>query len=326
MRSGRFFLGWGLWAAMAATTCPAQTATPQTTAAIQSTKNMSDQDLALAVANSLGPAGIVPRTTGFNASVISSSQYDSITGWANILTPSLAWRFNRYVSADVATPLFLYMRSQRVVQPTTGPPYTDTTIRHGLPGDTTMALHLSSKSFSMGKLGDFNDVLTGSLAAPTGSVEDGIGAGKVTYNVTNHLQSASFLAPYVDLGIGSTSRLQNRRVQRSQTSRGELANFGVGVSLELPRASTLYLEGYEQLPLGTQTVYQVDPRSGRPDATQNSNGLAEDNGINLSLDVPLAPHLTWSAFYSRGLRLHEDTVGFAFTMLLRNPMHKNTDR
>ena len=287
---------------------------------------MSDQDLALAVANSLGPAGIVPRATGFNASVISSSQYDSITGWANILTPSLAWRFNRYVSADVATPLFLYMRSQRMVQPATGPPHLDTTISHGLPGDTTMALHLGSPSFTMGKLGDFYNVLTGSLSAPTGSVPDGIGAGKVTYNVTNHLQSASFLSPYIDLGIGSTSRLQNRRVQRSQTSRGQLANFGVGVSMELPRASTIYLEGYEQLPLGSQTIYQVDGRTGRPDATQNSNGLAEDNGINLSVDIPMAPHIIWSGFYSRGLRLHEDTVGFAFTLLLRNSLRKNTDR
>ncbi len=326
MRSGRFFLRWCLFPMMVTGICPAQTATPQAAPALQNTKTMSDQELALAVATSLGPTGIVPRTTGFNASIISSSQYDSITGWANILTPSLAWRFNRYVSADVATPLFLYMRSQRVVQPTTGAPYTDTTIRHGLPGDTTMALHLSSNSFTMGKLGDFYDVLTSSLSTPTGSVQDGIGAGKVTYNVTNHLQSASFLAPYVDLGIGSTSRLQNRRVQRSQTSRGELANFGVGVSLELPRASTLYLEGYEQLPMGSQTIYQVDPHSGRPDATQSSNGLAEDNGINLSLDVPVVPHLTWSVFYSRGLRLHEDTVGFAFTLLLRNPHHRDTDR
>lgn len=288
---------------------------------------MSDQELAVAVANSLGPTGIVPRATGFNASIITSSQYDSITGWANVLTPSIAWRFNRYISADVATPLFLYMRSQRAITPPGGgPAYTETAIRHGLPGDTTMAAHVSSKTFTMGRLGDFNNVVTGSLSAPTGSVEDGIGAGKPTYNVTNHLQSASFFAPYIDLGIGSTSRLQNRRVQRSQTSRGQLANFGVGVSMLLPHASTVYLEGYEQLPLGTQTVYQVDPRTGRPDATQGRNGLAEDNGINLSLDIPLVPHLTWSVFYSRGLRLHEDTGGFALTFILRNPLKRNQDK
>jgi len=308
--------------------CPAQTASSQAAAALQqSTRSMSDQELAVAVANSLGPAGIVPRATGFNASVISSSQYDSITGWANVLTPSLAWRFNRYLSADVATPLFMYMRSQRVIVPTGGrPAYLDTTVRRDLPGDTTMAAHISSKGFTMGRLGDFYNVVTGSLSAPTGSVEDGIGAGKVTYNVTNHLQSASFFAPYVDLGIGSTSRLQNRRVQRAQTSRGQLANFGVGVSMLLPHASTVYLEGYEQLPLGNQTVYQVDPRTGRPTATQDRNGLAEDNGINLSLDIPVSPHVTWSAFYSRGLRLHEDTTGFALTFILRNPLKPNQNR
>ena len=312
-----------------ATACHAQTASSQATAAaaIQSTHNMSDQELAVAVANSLGPTGIVPRATGFNASVITSSQYDSITGWANTLTPSLAWRFNHYVSVDVATPIFMYMRSQRYEIPTTGGPDTiQTTIRHGLPGDTTMAAHVSSKAFTLGSLGDFYNVTTGSLSAPTGSVEDGIGAGKVTYNVTNHFQSASFLAPYVDLGIGSTSRLQNRRVQRAQTSRGQLANFGLGVSMLLPHSSTIYLEGYEQLPLGNQTVYQVDPHSGRPDATQGINGLAEDNGINLSLDIPLVPHLTWSVFYSRGLRLHEDTGGFALTFILRNPIKRSRDK
>ena len=288
---------------------------------------MSDQELTRVVANSLGRAANV-SDRGLNASVTSSSQFDSITGAANVLTPAIGWRFNRHVSAEVSTPVFLYMRSSRTVMPTNPavPPQTVTTLRHGLPGDTTMAAHVSSNSFTMDRLGDFRNTVTGSLAAPTGSVEDGVGAGKVTYNVTNHLQSESFLAPYVDLGIGSTSRLQSQRLQRAQTSRGELANFGVGVSMALPHASTVYLEAYEQLPIGKQTVFQVSPRNGRPSATQGRNGLAEDNGINLSADIPVAPHLMWSAFYSRGLRLHEDTAGFSFTILLRNPRRSTGDR
>ncbi len=331
MRTGMLCVGVviGMMAAAIATHCCAQTAArPQATVA-QSTHSMSDDQLALAVATSLGPAGIVPHESGFNASLISSSQYDSITGWANVLTPSLAWRFNRYLSADVATPIFLYMRSQHTVtKPNSFGGYvvsTETRIRHGLPGDTTMAAHVSTKSFTMGGLGEFRDIVTGSLSAPTGSVQDGVGAGKVTYNVTNHLQSSSLLAPYLDLGIGSTSRLQNRRLQKSQTSRGTLANFGAGVSVALPRFSTMYLEAYEQLPIGSQTVFQVDPRRGRPGSSVAPNGLAEDNGINFSVDVPLVPHTTWSGFYSRGLRLHEDTVGFALTFLLRNPMRRPMD-
>ncbi|SEC26569.1 hypothetical protein SAMN05443244_3046 [Terriglobus roseus] len=286
---------------------------------------MSDDELALAVASSLGPSGIIPFRSGFNASIITSSQFDTVTGWANVLTPSLAYRFNRYFSADVSAPIFLYLRSQHTVDttiPGQAPSFTRLTdIRHGVPGDTVMAAHWSSKHFDMGKAGSFGNTLTGSLSAPTGSSEDGIGAGKVTYNFTDHVQSDAFLAPYIDVGIGTTSRLQNQRLQRSQTSRGNLFNLGAGVSLELPRASTIYLEGYEQLPLGSQTVFQTDPRSGRPGqaTVQTNSGLAEDNGVNLSLDVPVAPHAMWSGFYSHGFRLHEDTVGFAFTFLLRSP-------
>jgi hypothetical protein len=289
-----------------------------------SSKTMTDDELALAVASSLGPVGIIPSQNGFNASLITSSQWDSVSDWANVLTPSVAWRFNRYLSADVAAPIFLYMRSQRISGGTM--PTATTDVRHDVVGDTVMAAHLSSRHFTMGKLGGFGDTLTGSLSAPTGSVQDGVGAGKTTYNATNHLQSNSLLAPYLDLGIGSTGRLQNRRLQRAQTSRGELLNIGVGISAELPRASTLYLEAYEQLPLGKQTIYQSDPRNGRPRVTQTMNSLAEDNGVSLSLDVRVAPHMTWSAYYSRGLRLHEDTVGFAFTFILRNPVRLTTSR
>lgn len=273
---------------------------------------MSDDELALAVAKSLRPNGVVPVQRGFSASVVSSSQYDSITDWSNVLTPGIAYRFNRYLSADVATPIFLYMRSQH----TDPAGVTVTKIRHDVPGDTVMAAHAILGNFRAKPLGRFSDTLTGSLSAPTGSSEDGIGAGKMTYNVTNHLQSQSWLAPYLDLGIGTSSRLTNPLLQRSQTSRGELLNIGAGVSLLLPHASALYLEGYEQFPLGKQTVFQVDPRYGRP-GTSQSNGLAEDNGINLSVDVPVAPHVIWSGFYSHALRLHEDTAGFAFTVLLR---------
>lgn len=293
---------------------------------------MSDDELALAVARSLGPSGILPYRSGFNASITTSSQFDTVTGWANVLMPSLAYRFNRYVSADVATPIFLYLRSQHTVDntiPGQAPSLTRLTeIRHGVPGDTVMAAHLSSKHFKIGKAGSFGNTVTGSLSAPTGSSEDGIGAGKVTYNFTNHLQSDSLLAPYVDVGIGTTSRLQNPRLQRSQTSRGKLLNLGAGVSLQLPRASTIYLEGYEQLPLGSQTVFQTDPRSGRPGqaTVQTSSGLAEDNGINFSIDVPVAPHVMWSGFYSHGFRLHEETVGFAFTFLLRSPPRLSSSR
>lgn len=288
-----------------------------------SAAELSDQELAEAVANSLGPAGIVPVEHGFNASLISSSQHDSIAGWSNVLTPTVAYRFNRYVSADVSTPVLLYLRTEEVSAPAPPgspptPPSTTVAVQHGIFADTFLAGHVSPRSFRAGR-SIFYDTVTAQLIAPTGSVSDGVGAGKMTWNVTNHLESGTRFAPFVDIGIGTSSRVQNLRLQQNQTSRGELANFAAGVRLDLPRRLELGLEAFEQLPFGSAVVSQTAARPGGPPETQPTqvtSGLAENNGFNTALDIPLQTHTVLSGFYSRSLRQHEDIAGFSFTFLL----------
>ena len=53
--------------------------------------------------------------------------------------------------------------------------------------------------------------------------------------------------------------------------------------------------------------------------TSTNIGPAEDNGFLTSLDIPLAPHVTMSGFYTRSLRDHDDVGGFSFTFLLKAP-------
>ncbi len=289
----------------------------------RSAAELSDDELASAVATSLGPTGIVPVQRGYNASLISSSQHDSISGWSSVLTPSVAYRFNRVFSADVSTPVFLYIHTQSTVALTSyagGPPTGFTTVsqsQHGIVADTVLAAHAHLPPFLHHRA---YDTLTALLIAPTGSVSDGVGAGKASFNVTNHIESANTWSPYLDLGIGTSSRVQNRRLQRDQTSRGTLANFAVGARIQLPRHADVALEAYEQLPLGSQTVTATQVRQGGPRETtpqSTTSGVAEDNGFNTALDIPLAEHLTLSSFYSRSLRQHEDIAGFSLTFLLK---------
>ena len=292
----------------------------------RSAAELSDDDLAAAVANSLGPAGILPTERGYNASLITSSQHDSISGWSNVLTPSLAYRLNRVFSADVSTPIFLYLHTQSTAAQAASPggPSTGFTtmsqVQHGVLGDTVIAVHAHLPPFTPVRQTPLYDTVSALLIAPTGSVSDGVGAGQTTFNVTNHLEAAERWSPYVDLGIGTSSRVQNRRLQRDQTSRGYLANFAVGVRTLLPRRAVFALEAYEQLPLGSQQVSATKVRQGGPPETTQSTataGVAEDNGFNTALDLPMTPHLTLSGFYSRSLRQHEDIAGFSLTFLLK---------
>ena len=276
-----------------------------------------EEDDLVALASSLGPAGIVPVQRGLNASLISSSQHDSVNGWSEIVTPSLAFRFSRQFSADVATPYFVYLLTDRT-KSVKGKPVTSLGVRRDVLSDTVIAAHWTPSAFSAGRLGDVAASQTVSLVAPTGSVQDGVGAGRVAYNVTSHAESSLPLSPYLDLGAGTSSRLQNRRVQKTQTSTGLLANFAAGVTFPLRAQFGLSVEVYEQLPLGDQTVYQSTVnRKGRTVQRAVGKGLAEDNGFNSSLDVPIDPHISLSGFYSRSLRQHEDTTGFSITYLVR---------
>lgn len=301
-------------------------ATPS--AQTRSAAELSDDELAAAVASSLGPVGVIPVQRGFNASLISSSQHDSISGWSNVLTPSVAYRFNRYVSADVSTPVFLYLRtdSATLTETTPGGPPTGFTYtvqqQHGIVADTFMAVHVNTP-FAVHRHSLYN-TLNALLIAPTGSVSDGVGAGKTTWNLTDHIETGGRWSPYLDLGLGSSSRVQNRRLQQDQTSRGILANFAAGFRFDLPHHLDFAAEAFEQLPLGTQRVSQTGARQGGPPGTYQqvvTSGLAENNGFNTVLDIPLAPRVTLSGFYSRSLRQHEDIAGFSLTFLLRNRMH-----
>lgn len=263
--------------------------------------------------SSNGPAGIVPAQTGFNASLTTATQHDSSSGWASLLNPTLAYRLNSHLSADATLPIYSYI-SIDARRGTKAKPVYKYVTKHGALGDTALAAHLDlSPSL-------FDYTLTGTLGIPTGKPAYGLGAGKVTYNLTNHFEKElGIFTPDIEAGAGDSNSLLGRRVRKSFTSVGTLANFQAGTSIDLPHGIEFESDAYEQLPLTNSTIYSNTGRGKKKVTVVLSTGSAEDNGFNNSLDIPFGGHLMLSGFYNRSLRLHDDVAGFSLTFLLKAP-------
>jgi hypothetical protein len=274
--------------------------------------------------NSEGPAGIVPFASGFNASLITTSQHDSTSGWSNILTPNIAWRFNRHFSMNVEVPVYTYVdvsvATGQVLIP--GAPAPTTTYKletkNFLFGDTTIAGGFELHPRFL----DYN--FTTTLGTPTGDFSNGLGAGQYTYNINNHFEKElfGFIAPDIEFGIGDSSSLIASAIRKSFVAVGEQAHFQAGLNVALPWHNLEFSSNaYEDMPLSSQTVTTITNKGKKGTVklavSSTQENVGEDNGFANTLDIPIANHVMFSSFYNRSLRNHEDTVGFSFVYLLR---------
>ena len=268
---------------------------------------------ASASTNDAGPSGIVPFTQGFNVSLGTSSQHDSSDGWSSILTPGLAYRFNRLFSMSASVPVYAYVNVEANTGTKAKPVYVPET-KHGVPGDTTLAAHLDAHPAQL----DYNATL--SIGLPSGNTAYGLGAGQTTYDVNNHFEkSFGIFSPDIEFGIASSNNLIQTRVHKSYVSVGALAHFQAGTSIALPRNMSLEADAYEILPLNSSTIYSTTGKGKKKVNTATTSGNAEDNGFNTSLDIPFSGHVILSAFYNRSIRNQDDTTGFSLTFLLKAP-------
>jgi hypothetical protein len=269
--------------------------------------------------------GVSSLFRGFNAGINFSGVHDSSVGWFVIATPAVSYTFSSRFSADASTPI--YFRRQ-VDSTNSGPPTNEQTITSvNDPGDTLIGFHTT---FYPGR---FRDTATGSLTAPTGNRSEGLGTGKVTFDFNNHIEryvrETGFL---LDLGIGDSSGLVNNLITPNYNSVGKLAHFQTGAIVWVFRRYYFQSVAYEELPLGSQTVYEIagPPKPGSalspggPAITvSTSTGASEDNGFTTSAGIPITENLTLSGYYNRSLRRHLDTVSVGLTYVLHgNPMNK----
>jgi hypothetical protein len=268
---------------------------------------------AAATTNDSGPAGIVPATRGFNASLGTSSQHDSSNGWSSLLTPNVAYRFNRYFSVDAGVPAYMYINIDANIGTSAKPEYVYSP-KKGVFGDTNLSFHADASALKI----DYN--ATVSMGLPSGNTDYGLGAGQVTYNINNHFEKQfGLFTPDIEVGFGDTSGLVDSRVLRSYIAVGPMMHFQAGSSVNLPLNMTFEADAFEELPLSKDLVFSTTGKGKRKVTTSTNQAPVEDNGFMTSLDIPLTRHVTLSGFYNRSLRNHDDVGGFSFTFLLKAP-------
>ena len=256
---------------------------------------------------------------GLNAGITYSGIHSSSIGWYELATPAVSYTISSHYSIDASTLIYLH----RLVQNLNSQPQSSQRLALdiGDTGDTFIGLHGAYHPHL------FDDTVTVSLTAPTGDRSAGLGTGRVTFDFNNlaerYVRQTGFL---VNLGIGDSSSLANNLLTQNYNSLGKLGHFQAGVIFWPMRRYYLQSIAYEELPLGSQTVYTIlsPPNgngSGQPGGAGSnvvtSTSASEDNGFLTQAGIPLTAHLTLSGYYDRSLRQHLDTVSIGMTFVLR---------
>lgn len=281
---------------------------------------VSEMDLlsgitAAAATNEVEPLEADPVVRGFNLALATTSQHNSTSGWSSVLIPNLAYRVNRNFSFNAGAPMYTYIKVYENAGTTAKPVY------HYVPeggafGDTQLSFHLDLPAEAL----FYSGVV--SVGMPSGNSKLGLGAGQVTYDISNHFEKSFWrMTPELELGEGDTSSLVDQRIRKDYISVGPMAHFQTGLWVALPRNMIFETQAYEQLPLSKDLVYSTTGSGKKKKTTVTNVGPAEDNGFLTSLDIPLSTHVTMSGFYNRSLRDRNDLAGFSFTFLLRTPRH-----
>ena len=277
--------------------------------------------------------GLVGLLDGLNAGVSYSSIHSSSVGWYSAMTPAVNYSFSRRFSADASTSIY-FNRPVQNTDPATATAHP--LVKEGMePGDTLIGLHAFFEP------GSLQDTITASLTAPTGDRAKGFGSGQVTYDFSNRLERYfGQLALVLDVGAGNSSGLFNDMVSKDYSSVGGLAHFESGLVYWFPHRIYIEAVAYEQLPLGSQTVYRTVPREkGRGEDDGGGRGdppppdpapvkttvttVSEDNGFTAFMGIPLTRNISLSGYYNRSLRQRLDTVSFGVTYVLRGRSKKS---
>jgi len=273
----------------------------------------SSTPIAVAAAN-----GTSASSRGINFSLSNALQHSSVTGWSDVSTPDLSYRLSSHFFADANFP-WCFSVQNFVKTKVNGVVTYPLKQAHNVIGDATASGHFEATP------GDFHYVASATVGFPTGDSKFGLSANSTTYNINNHIEySLGPFNPDIEIGEGNSSSLLHHAAKKSYTAVGQIANFQAGASIDLPRKLSLDLEAYEALPLGNQNIYGTmtkTGKNGKPKTKQvlEGQGVAEDNGFNAELDIPLARHFTLGGSYERGLIQGTDDVGIALTWTLRAP-------
>lgn len=278
-------------------------------------------------------AGIeqVPRVPGLsaslrhlNAGLTFSGVNAANSGWYTVITPAVSYSLDSHFSADLSFSAYLdrSVETETTMQVSTVPGGNNTpnsvtimgTRSHNDPGDLMLGMHASFGAEP------WRNLFTTSLTFPTGSMEDGLSTGTVTFDFSNRLERTLGAATLmVGVGVGNSAGLVNSLVTRQYDTLGPLSHYQTGVSVWMPRSVYLQMEAYEQLPFGRQTLYvpiRKESQSGTKTTTTATSFGADDFGLTTFVSVPLQSHILLSGYFSRSLRENYNTYSIGTTFML----------
>lgn len=240
-----------------------------------------------------------------DAQVTFAGVHDSYLGWYTVATPALLYTFSPRYTADVS--VAIYPNRNAPDSTATAANYLSAT--HGDVGDVFLAAHANYTWRSL------YNTSTASITFPTGNRPHGLGSGRVTFDLSQHMERYfGRTGLLLDVGGGDASGLVNNLVTEDFDSLGPLAHFQTGVVVWLKHNAYLQSVAYEQLPLGDQKTYQNIALPGQPPSViVTGRRVSEDNGFSTTFAVPLNAHVEFSSTYSRSLRFALDTVSTGLT-------------
>jgi hypothetical protein len=220
----------------------------------------------------------------------------------------VGYTFNDVFSVDASIPIYMY----RLAESRSAHPRPNQLLvnQRGEPGDFVLDFHAQFlPSFAQYQI-------DAAVTAPTGDEAYGLTTGRCTFDLNNVFERTyGRLTPNLEIGVGDSSTLVNRQINKNYTSLGPLSHFQIGVAVELFHGATFETDAYEQLPIGDQKIYGPS-RNGKATVV-TGHAVTEDNGFTNSLDIPIDRNVSLSGYYSRSLRLRIDTVAFGVTYVLR---------
>jgi hypothetical protein len=254
-----------------------------------------------------------PPHKGFFGSMPTTFSYDSKSSWAEVALPVVAYHFKPWLSADISVPYYLHLDAAQ-------------TTREGISkldghdfefGDMIFAGHYTRR------LALADCTLTGAASTPTGDNSLGLSANRMTGNVTGHLErQVGYLAAETDLGFGDSSELVRESTRKNYTSLGKLGFVQIGSSLRLPRAMKVEAHAYEQLPMGTQTVFTTIQREAGGSTILHNSSAADDYGVTTRFDLPITQKLGLTANYDHSVPLQDTTVSVSLTLIVYKPIER----
>ena len=122
-----------------------------------------------------------PPINGFNFSLNNNAQHSSVTGWSDIVTPDLSYRFNSHFYVDANVPWYLTVQNfvQTKAAGVTTYPLKET---KNVIGDTSASGHFGMSA------DDFSYSASATVGLPTGDSKYGLTANTMTYNLNNHFE------------------------------------------------------------------------------------------------------------------------------------------